>query len=379
MLFLIYITGDMHGRTERIYDRRLNRLKKGDTLIICGDFGFIWNGSQKEKKILDYLGSRRYNVAFIDGTHENYDLLSKYRMTVWKGGRVHRISGNHFHMMRGQIFTIEGLKIFTFGGGESLDREIRTEHESWWREEFPSSAEMAEGAENIDENGCRVDYIITHEPPSLVKSSLLLRNAEADRVNKLNGYLEQLDRECEFRHWFFGSMHEDRTVTKYHTAVFKDIIPLDDDAIIGAPLPERTDKNSDGYYIGTDAFLPVRKINKPAKYSENTAEKTKNDIPAGSLDDTDAENEQDPDKKHRETSAGQSGNKTADQNSKAPDIQNVRTAENENGNDNPDTEFDADRIVDEVLSSIKDNSDYDSAKEEQNDTEHTSDQEILNN
>ena len=59
---------------------------------------------------------------------------------------------------------------------------------------------------------------------------------------------------------------------------------------------------------------------------KKVAEKTKNDIPAGSLDDTYAENEQDPDKKHRETSAGQSGNKTADQNSKAPDIQDVRTA-----------------------------------------------------
>ena len=367
MLFLIYITGDMHGRTERIYDRRLNRLKKGDTLIICGDFGFIWDGSQKEKKILDYLGSRRYNVAFIDGTHENYDLLNKYRMTVWKGGRVHRISGNLFHMMRGQIFTIEGLKIFTFGGGESLDREIRTEHESWWREEFPSSAEMAEGAENIDENGCRVDYIITHEPPSLVKSSLLLRNAEADRVNKLNGYLEQLDRECEFRHWFFGSMHEDRTVTKYHTAVFKDIIPLDDDAIIGAPLPEKTDKNSDGYYIATAASLQVQKNNTPAKDSENATEKSKNDILSGDPDDTAAENEQFPDKKHNETLIRQSDNQTADQSGKAPDTQDIHTTDNENGDDNSDTEFDADRIVDEVLSSIKNDSDF--SKEEQNDTE----------
>lgn len=360
---MIYITGDMHGRTERIYDRRLNRLKKGDTLIICGDFGFIWDGSQKEKKILDYLGSRRYNVAFIDGTHENYDLLNKYRMTVWKGGRVHRISGNLFHMMRGQIFTIDGLKIFTFGGGESLDREIRTEHESWWREEFPSSAEMAEGAENIDENGCRVDYIITHEPPSLVKSSLLLRNAEADRVNKLNGYLEQLDRECEFRHWFFGSMHEDRTVTKYHTAVFKDIIPLDDDAIIGAPLPEKTGKKGDDngydYYNGADFSVSYKKNDKQLENAANDAEKTekaKTDIPDGSIADS-GNNQAVPNEKHSEAQTGQSSNQTDDQSSENSNIQEVYSTAEDGSNESSDTLFDADRIVDEVLSNIKDKTD----------------------
>ena len=142
---MIYVTGDMHGEEERLYSRNMRKLKEGDTLIVCGDFGFVWDGSPKERKLLEYLGSRKYNVAFVDGTHENFDLLSKCRMTVWNGGRVHRVSGNLFHMMRGQIFNIEGCKIFTFGGGESLDREMRTEHQTWWREELPTPAELQEG------------------------------------------------------------------------------------------------------------------------------------------------------------------------------------------------------------------------------------------
>lgn len=228
---MIYVTGDMHGEEERLYSRNMRKLKEGDTLIVCGDFGFVWDGSPKERKLLEYLGSRKYNVAFVDGTHENFDLLSKCRMTVWNGGRVHRVSGNLFHMMRGQIFNIEGCKIFTFGGGESLDREMRIEHQTWWREELPTPAELQEGAEAIDEAGCEVDYIITHEPPSIVKSTLLLRSGDVDRVNKLNGYFEQLNRECKFKHWYFGSMHEDRVVTKVHTAVFHDIIPINENSI----------------------------------------------------------------------------------------------------------------------------------------------------
>lgn len=229
---MIYVTGDMHGEEERLYSRSMKKLSEGDTLIVCGDFGFVWDGSAKEKKILEYLGSRKYNVCFIDGTHENFDLLEKCRMTVWNGGKVHRVSGNLFHMMRGQIFTIEGYRIFTFGGGESTDREMRTEHISWWKEEMPTPAELEEGAKAIDEVDCDVDFIITHEPPSIVKSTMLLRAGETDSVNKLNGYFEQLNRVCKFRHWYFGSMHEDRIITNVHTAVFEDVIPINSDMML---------------------------------------------------------------------------------------------------------------------------------------------------
>lgn len=222
----------MHGEEERLYSRSMKKLSEGDTLIVCGDFGFVWDGSAKEKKILEYLGSRKYNVCFIDGTHENFDLLEKCRMTVWNGGKVHRVSGNLFHMMRGQIFTIEGYRIFTFGGGESTDREMRTEHISWWKEEMPTPAELEEGAKAIDEVDCDVDFIITHEPPSIVKSTMLLRAGETDSVNKLNGYFEQLNRVCKFRHWYFGSMHEDRIITNVHTAVFEDVIPINSDMML---------------------------------------------------------------------------------------------------------------------------------------------------
>lgn len=226
---MVYVTGDMHGDDARWYDRQLKKLKAGDTLLICGDFGYVWSGSKREKKDLEYLGSRPYAIGFLDGTHENFDLLRSYRQTVWNGGRVHRISGNLFHLIRGQIFTIEGQRFFVFGGGESPDKEIRLEQHSWWRDELPSPAEMAEGAENLDEAGLKVDYILTHEPPSMVKSAVLLRAGKADRVSKLNGYLEEIDRACTFRHWYFGSIHEDRTVTPRHTALFRRIIQAGED------------------------------------------------------------------------------------------------------------------------------------------------------
>ena len=105
---MVYITGDMHGDESRLYDSQWRKLKAGDILIVCGDFGFVWKNTPLEKSILKYLGSRKFTVCFLDGAHENFDLLESYRQTVWKGGRVHRISGNLFHLMRGEVLDSHG-------------------------------------------------------------------------------------------------------------------------------------------------------------------------------------------------------------------------------------------------------------------------------
>ena len=225
---MIKVTGDMHGDESRLYDSQWRKLKSGDVLIVCGDFGYLWNGGKNEKSVIEYLGSRKFTVCFVDGTHENFGKIERCHETIWKGGHVHRISGNLFHLMRGQIFNIDGISIFTFGGGESDDREVRSaeEHGIWFKEELPTPDQLAVGAHNLDAAGLKVDYIITHEPPLLVKSSMLLRRGLPERVNKLNGYFEELAKSVEFNHWYFGSLHENRLVTSKFTCLFDKIIPL---------------------------------------------------------------------------------------------------------------------------------------------------------
>ncbi len=217
----------MHGDIERLYDKEFRKLKKGDTLIVCGDFGYIFDGSKMEKKVIKFFSNRKFVTAFVDGTHDNLNTINRSRVTVWKGGKVHRIKGNLLHMMRGQIFTIENKTFFTFGGGESIDKDMRIPQNLWWREEEPTPIEMADGAKRLDEENCNVDYIITHEPPSLVKSAILLRNGNADRVNKLNGYFEELAKSVNYKHWYFGSLHEDKRITDRHTCVFQKLLSIE--------------------------------------------------------------------------------------------------------------------------------------------------------
>lgn len=221
---MIYVTGDMHAVASRFDDPRLRKLKKGDTLIVCGDFGFLWNGSKDEMNILRKLSRKKYNICFIDGTHENFDMLSKIKVKKWNGGKVHQISENIFHLMRGQIFTIENQKIFTMGGGESPDIEIRFEMNTWSEKEIPTREELIEGVENLQKNSAEIDIVITHEPPAKIKEFLLLQTSTSAGITAINTYLEDVSRTCKFKHWYFGSLHMDKFISTTHACVFNNII-----------------------------------------------------------------------------------------------------------------------------------------------------------
>lgn len=133
-------------------------------MIVCGDFGFLWDGGPKEEKNLKKLGSKKYQILFVDGTHENFDLLDSYPISDWNGGKVQQISGNLYHLMRGQVYTLEGKKIFTFGGGESTEKQMYIDAGKWWEREMPNLSEMRTAVDQLRANEFQVDYILTHEP-----------------------------------------------------------------------------------------------------------------------------------------------------------------------------------------------------------------------
>ena len=148
-------------------------MKAGDVLIVCGDFGFIWDLPPSGKsKNLKSPAEMLFTIAFVDGCHENFDILEQsFRTVRWRGGRAHLIAPNIFHMMRGEIFTIDDRTYFTFGGGHSQDFEFR-QGRNWWQREQPTHAEIRRAIHNLNEHNAQVDYIITHEPPASLKDCL---------------------------------------------------------------------------------------------------------------------------------------------------------------------------------------------------------------
>ena len=56
---MVYITGDTHGDISVFKNPKLRKLGEDDILIICGDFGFLWDGSDEEKKNLEKLMKKK--------------------------------------------------------------------------------------------------------------------------------------------------------------------------------------------------------------------------------------------------------------------------------------------------------------------------------
>ena len=69
----IYITGDTHGDFHRFSADNFpegKTLTKEDYVIICGDFGGIWDvekSSPQEKYWLDWLDNKPWTTLFCDG------------------------------------------------------------------------------------------------------------------------------------------------------------------------------------------------------------------------------------------------------------------------------------------------------------------------
>ncbi len=220
---MIYVTGDTHGDYSRFRDPAVKKLRRGDTLIICGDFGFFWDGSRKEKSIIKKIVGKGYTVAFLDGCHENFDILESFPITEWNGGKARVIDKNLVHLMRGQVYTIEGKKIFTFGGGHSQDFDFRRSSDNWWKREKPSHEEIIEAIDNLKRHDNTVDYVITHEPPVSLKDCL---NVDVLQRLEVHALFEDIIKTCSYQKWFFGKCHIDKHIPIKFFAVFNNVIPL---------------------------------------------------------------------------------------------------------------------------------------------------------
>ena len=165
---MLYITGDTHGDLTRFvkFRRKLFK-KKGDVCIVCGDFGFVWDNSPIEKKNLQKLEMLNCCILFVEGTHDNIGLLHSFpEDTVFKG-KARKLAKNVWWLQRGEIYEIEDKKVFVLGGGHSADADERITGMTWWEEELPTGEELEYAQENLKKNGNKVDYIITHQRPSI--------------------------------------------------------------------------------------------------------------------------------------------------------------------------------------------------------------------
>ena len=206
---MIYVTGDTHRKIDnRFSEKPLTKLTEKDYLIILGDFGGVWYDDESDNLFLSYFEKQKYTTLFIDGNHENHKKLNDFPVEVWNNGKIHKIKNNIFHLMRGQIFNIDGYKIFTFGGAYSIDKNMRTEFIDWWKEEEGNYEEMNEAFDNLEKENNQVDFILTHAGPASKLKNFFNYFGMNFTSSSTEKFLDEINNKVKFKHWFCGHYHE---------------------------------------------------------------------------------------------------------------------------------------------------------------------------
>lgn len=228
---MIYVTGDIHGGFDihKLSSKELRsaglRIKKDDYVIVCGDFGLVWDNKPEERNWRKWLDEKPWTTLFVDGNHENFELLNTYPVEEWHGGRIHRISEKIVHLMRGNVFSLEGASFFTFGGAASHDKEWRLPGLSWWPEELPSDEELRQANDALTQCNNQVDYIISHCAPSLIQGRL----NPTYKTDRLTEYFEYVRETVKFKRWYFGHYHEDVDFDDGFSCLLDRVLPLESD------------------------------------------------------------------------------------------------------------------------------------------------------
>ena len=221
---MIYFSGDIHGRPDNIctFCERY-KLTCDDVLVLLGDVGANYCGDRRDEYVKEMLDRVKPTVLCVHGNHEaRPSTIAGYELVDWNGGKVHKISHNIVHLMRGQTYTIEGKKIFTFGGGHSQDFEFRHDGD-WWEREQPTHAEIIDGIRSLKEHDFEVDYIVTHEPPASLKDCL---GVDVFQRIEVHAFFEDVIKTVKYEKWFFGKCHIDKHIPMKFYAVFNTVTAL---------------------------------------------------------------------------------------------------------------------------------------------------------
>lgn len=234
----IFVTGDTHGShsIRKLSSDKFEEgkaLTKEDFVIIAGDFGLVWShfgGSQykEEQYWLKWLHERPWTTLFVDGNHENHEILERLEQVEKFGSTVGKVNDSVFHLKRGQVYAIGDKKIATMGGAYSIDKEYRTNRISWWQEELPNCSELNTWIENLSNVKNSVDYIITHDCPSSIMGQINSHHfvSESPSSSSFRLYLEIIKNKTNFSAWIFGHHHQDVQIEEKFFCVYNKILEL---------------------------------------------------------------------------------------------------------------------------------------------------------
>lgn len=221
-MIMIFVTGDTHGHIdyEKLLKLKELNLSYDDYLLICGDAGIVRSEDTLEYYV-DLYNDIGCTIIFVDGNHENFDLLNTFTLVEYRGAFMHQIDQHIFHVLRGEIMVIDNLSFLCVGGAVSIDKMYRTPHLSYWKDEEITFHDVDNALYNLEKFNNKVDYVLTHcvDTHTVNKVFGLKRDVCTDQ-------LIFIDKVVEYKHWYFGHYHHDYKINEKKTCLYQNIVRI---------------------------------------------------------------------------------------------------------------------------------------------------------
>lgn len=218
---MVYITGDIHGSLEPIYElcNKYNPTAE-DIVVILGDVGVNYYGGRRDKRLKHRMNNLGCTFFCIHGNHENrpQNILS-YKEKQWNGGRVlyEKDFPNILFPRDGDIFNIEGKRCLVIGGAYSVDKYYRLiTGAMWWSDEQPSEITKAYVEAQVAVND--IDVVFSHTCPfKYIPTECFLPNIDQSEVDdSTERWLDAIENRIDYQAWYVGHWHTNKHVDKIH-------------------------------------------------------------------------------------------------------------------------------------------------------------------
>jgi predicted phosphodiesterase len=222
---MILTVGDTHGDIDyrklsnHLVVREFGRLP--DFIIQLGDFAVPWSNNPEDSQdryLRDWYGEKPYDIVVVPGNHECYTRIEKMPREIYHGAWVRRYSKNIVYAERNQILTIEDKTFYCFGGADSTDKQSRVLYQTWWPQEACTYQDFTD-AKDLFKRVKSVDYVVTHTAPE----KIIAEFNYPERMDGTSKLLTYVDENLEFKHWYFGHMHADKTYQEKYTCQYRKI------------------------------------------------------------------------------------------------------------------------------------------------------------
>lgn len=218
---MIYITGDTHGRFQRImaFCEKM-QTTVDDTLIILGDVGVNTDSTNETRRRLKRLSKLPITLFCVHGNHErrphhyaNYELVTAFGARVWADPNY----PNVMFAKDGEMYDFAGLKTIVCGGAYSIDKQHRLLYGyPWWPDEQPSQPIKNAVESKLSWHNWNVDVVLTHTCPRKYEPvEVFLPFVDQDKVDKsTEDWLNMIENKLQYKKWYCGHYHTIKKVDR---------------------------------------------------------------------------------------------------------------------------------------------------------------------